>query len=83
LRSATPGCPRRIHHRCIGAFAHRDPICADVSHLAARYRLNVFLFEIPSLRERSDDIPMLVKYLIDPRITLFILADFPEIPEGS
>ena len=29
------------------------------------YRLNVFPIEIPALRERKEDIPMLVKYFID------------------
>jgi PAS domain S-box-containing protein len=50
------------------AATHRDlhaAILADDFRSDLFYRINVFPIEIPPLRERREDIPMLVRYFID------------------
>jgi PAS domain S-box-containing protein len=53
--------------RVVAATNHdlKAAVVGDTFRRDLFYRLNVFPIQIPSLRERVDDIPILVEYLID------------------
>ncbi len=58
--------PVRIDVRVLAATSRDLPaeVSADKFRLDLFYRLNVFPVELPPLRERSDDIPVLAEYFI-------------------
>ena len=47
------------------------------------YRLNVFPIYVPPLRQRLDDIPLLVAYFMESRATEMNLSKHPRLAEGA